>query len=164
MSSESATPSPTIQEQIDADWKAAMKARAPEKNALASIRTELKNRAIEVRSAGDQTTTVSDEDANKVLVKMAKQRSESIAEYTKGGRDDLVEKEAAELKVIEGYLPAGLGEDAVLAIVDEVIAATGATSMSDLGKVMGQAMAKAKAAGRVDGKVVQAAVKTRLGG
>ena len=152
----------TIQAQVDADWKTAMKARAPEKDALAGIRSELKSKAIATRKAGDQSTTLDDELAGEVLLKMAKQRAESITEFTKGGRDDLAEKETAELAVIEGYLPKALDEAAVGAIVDEVIAATGATSMQDLGKVMGKAMGQAKAAGRVDGKLVQTLVKQKL--
>jgi uncharacterized protein YqeY len=97
-----------------------------------------------------------------VLVKMAKQRSESIVEYEKGGRDDLVAKEQGELEVIERYLPKALDEDALRGIIKEVIDQVGATSVKEMGKVMGPAMGKAKAAGRVDGKVVQALVKELL--
>lgn len=152
----------TIQEQVDRDWKDAMKARSSDKDALSSIRTELKNKAIETRAAGDQSTTLDDEKATDVLTKMAKQRAESIAEYQKGGRDDLVATEQAELTVIERYLPKSLDEAALKTIIAEAIAEVGATSMKEMGKVMGPAMAKAKAAGRVDGKVVQALVKEAL--
>ena len=151
----------SLQDDVTEAWKTAMKARDPKKDALASIRTELKNAAINARSGGDQSTELDDAEALKVLGKMAKQRRESISEYEKGGRDDLVAKEKAELEVIESFLPAAMSDDEIAAIVDEVIAQTGASSMKDMGKVMGPAMAKV--AGRADGKAVQAAVKAKLG-
>jgi uncharacterized protein YqeY len=149
-----------LQEDINAAWKDAMKARDPKKDVLGLMRTELKNEAIASRSGGDQSTELGDDAALKVLQRMAKQRKESIAEYEKGGRDDLVEKEQAELSAIEVFLPAGLSEAELAALVDEVIAETGATSMKEMGKVMGAAMKKA--AGRADGNAVQAAVKAKL--
>jgi len=150
-----------IQEQVETGWKEAVKARDPKKDVLSLIRTELKNRAINTRTAGDTTTTVSDEVALDVLSKMAKQRRESIAEYEKGGRQDLVDKEGFELSVIEGFLPKGLSDDEVRAIVKEAIAATGATSAKEMGKVMSAIMPKTK--GRADGKRVQELVKEALG-
>lgn len=153
--------SESLQTQVDAAWKEAMKARDPSKDALSSIRTELKNKAIETRSAGDSATTLDDKLALDVLTKMAKQRRESIAEYEKGGRDDLVAKEQAELDVITRFLPAALTSEELGAIVDDVIAETGATSMKDMGKVMGPIMART--AGRADGKAVQAKVREKLG-
>lgn len=151
----------SLEEQIQTAWKDAMKARDPKKDALSAIRTELKNYAINARGAGERTG-LPDEEVLVVLGKMAKQRRESIAEYEKGGREDLVEKERLELSVIESYLPAQLSDEELGKIVDEVIAETGASSMKDMGKVMGPIMARAK--GRADGKQVQAAVKQRLGG
>ncbi len=153
--------SDSLQTQVDAAWKEAMKARDPSKDALSGIRTELKNKAIETRGAGDSTTTLDDKLALDVLNKMAKQRRESIVEYEKGGRDDLVAKEKAELEVIARFLPAALSDSELGAIVDAVIAETGATSMKDMGKVMGPIMAKA--GGRADGKAVQAKVREKLG-
>ncbi len=153
--------SDSIQAQVDAAWKDAMKARAPSKDTLSAIRTELKNKAIETRAAGDSGTTIGDDRALEVLDGMAKQRRESIAEYTKGGRDDLVAQEEAELVVIDRFLPAPLDDAELGAIVDAVIAESGATSMKDMGKVMGPVIAKAQ--GRADGKRVQALVKDRLG-
>lgn len=150
----------SLEEQINAAWKDAMKARDPKKDALASIRTELKNHAINSRGAGERTG-LPDDEVLEVLGKMAKQRRESIAEYTKGDRQDLVDKESLELSVIEGYLPAQLSDEELGKIVDEVLKETGASSMKDMGKVMGPIMAKAK--GRADGKQVQALVKQRLG-
>lgn len=150
-----------IQEQVETGWKEAVKARDPKKDVLSLIRTELKNRAINTRTAGDTTTVVNDEVALDVLTKMAKQRRESIAEYEKGGRQDLVDKEGFELSVIEGFLPKGLTDDEVRAIVTEAIAQTGATSAKEMGKVMSAIMPKTK--GRADGKRVQELVKEALG-
>ncbi len=151
----------SLEEQINTAWKDAMKARDPKKEGLSLIRTELKSFAINTRGAGERTG-LSDEDVIEVLGKMAKQRRESIAEYEKGGRQDLVDKESLELSVIEAYLPAPLSEAELGKIVDEVIAETGASSMKDMGKVMAPILAKAK--GRADGKQVQAIVKQRFGG
>ena len=151
----------SIQKQVEDDWKTAVKARDPAKDTFSQIRTELKNKAIATRAGGSSSTEVDDEVALEVLTKMAKQRRESIAEYEKGGRDDLVEKEAAELKVIETYLPKGLSDDELKAIVDETVKAVGATSAKEMGKVMGALMPKVK--GRADGKQVQALVKAALG-
>jgi hypothetical protein len=151
----------SLQDQINDDWKSAMKARDPSKDALGLIRTELKNFAIQTREAGAQGTTLEDEKALEVLTKMAKQRRDSIAEYEKGGRDDLVQKETLELRVIENYLPQQLSAEELAALVDEAIAATGASSMKDMGKLMGVLMPKTK--GRAEGREIQAMVKAKLG-
>ncbi len=143
---------------INTAWKEAMKARDPRKDALASIRTEVKNKVISTRADGEAAPT--DELVLEVLAKMAKQRKESIDEYTKAERDDLVEKERLELSVIEGYLPKQLDEATVDGLVREAIAETGSTSAKDMGKAMKAAMAKV--AGRADGKLVQARVKALL--
>lgn len=151
----------SLQDQINDDWKSAMKARDPSKDALGLIRTEFKNFAIQTREAGAQGTTLEDEKALEVLTKMAKQRRDSIAEYEKGGRDDLVQKETLELRVIENYLPQQLSAEELAALVDEAIAATGASSMKDMGKLMGVLMPKTK--GRAEGREIQAMVKAKLG-
>ena len=96
------------------------------------------------------------------LKKMAKQRKESVDEYKKGGRQDLVDKEQFELTVIESFLPQAMSADELTAIVKAAVAESGATSAKDMGKAMKAAMAKI--AGRADGKDVQAAVKAALGG
>jgi uncharacterized protein YqeY len=95
-----------------------------------------------------------------VLRKMAKQRQESIAEYEAASRQDLVEKEALELQVIESFLPQKLTDDEVIALVREALAEVGATSAKDMGKAMKAALAKV--AGRADGKVVQGHIKSML--
>jgi len=149
-----------LYDDIGTAWKEAMKARDPKKEALAGIRTEVKNKVIAGRTDGGGAIEPSDELVLEVLAKMAKQRKESIDEFTKASRDDLVEKEAFELAVIESYLPKKLGDDEVTALVKEALAEAGTTSQKDLGKAMKAAMAKI--AGRADGKVVQAAVKALL--
>lgn len=150
----------SLQQRINDDWKEAMKARDPRKDALGLIRTELKNQAINTRAAGAQGTELDDELALDVLAKMAKQRRESIEEYKKGGRQDLVDKESLELSVIETYLPQPLSQEELAAIVDETIQQTGASSMKEMGKVMGALMPKVK--GRADGKQLQELVKQKL--
>ncbi len=95
-----------------------------------------------------------------VLEKMVKQRRDSVEQFEKGGREDLAAIERAEIEVIQAYLPEQLSADEIAALVDEVIAATGAESIRDMGKVMGQI--KAKAAGRADMGAVSATVKERL--
>jgi uncharacterized protein YqeY len=95
-----------------------------------------------------------------LLATQAKRRRESITLYTQGEREDLAAQEAAELVVIEGYLPEPLTEDDVRAMVVEIMAATGAESMRDMGKVMGQLMPKLK--GRFDGKLAKGVVQSAL--
>jgi uncharacterized protein YqeY len=150
-----------LYDDITAGWKDAMKARDPKKDALAAIRTEVKNKVINSRTDGGGEIQAPDELVLEVLNKMAKQRKESIAEYERGGRPDLVDKEAFELSVVESFLPRKLTESEVAAIVAGAIAESGAASMKDMGKVMKLAMTKT--AGRADGNVVQAAVKAALG-
>jgi uncharacterized protein YqeY len=151
-----------LYDDITTGWKDAMKARDPKKDTLAAIRTEVKNKVINTRTEGAGEITAPDDLVLEVLQKMAKQRKESIGEYERGGRDDLVQKEAFELAVIESFLPKKLTADEVAAIVKDAVAETGATSARDMGKVMKAAMAKV--AGRADGTAVQAAVKAALTG
>lgn len=151
----------TIQDKVGHDWTVAMKARDPKKDVLSLVKTELKNMAINTRSDGAGGTSVSDDVALDVLTKMAKQRRESIASYQAANRQDLVDKEAFELSVIEAYLPKKLTDDELKQLIQDVIKQVGATSIKDLGKVMGGVLAKAK--GRVEGSQVQAMVKAILG-
>ena len=152
----------SLQENITEAWKAAMKARSAEKDILALMRTELKNKAIATREAGSSSTEVNDETALAVFQKMAKQRKDSIEQYKTGGRDDLVAAEQAELDVIKRYLPQPMSEAEIDAVIQKVMADTGASSMQDMGKVMGPSMGQLK--GRADGKQVQARVRALLGG
>ncbi len=97
-----------------------------------------------------------------VLVSAAKKRREAIEAYTKAGRQDLAEKEAAELAVISEYLPKGLTQEEIVAIIEAAIKEVGATGAGEVGKVMGKIMSQVK--GRADGKLVQQLVRERLGG
>lgn len=104
---------------------------------------------------------LTDEEVLGQIAKSAKQHRESIDAYEKGGRDDLVDKEKAELSVLEKFLPEQISEEEISRIVDEVINSTGAKGAGDIGRVMGQVMAKVK--GQADGNVVSAVVKSKLG-
>jgi uncharacterized protein YqeY len=147
----------TLKERITDDMKAAM--RAGEKDRLATIRLILAAvKQIEV----DERITLDEARMLSVLEKLGKQRKESIAQFESGGRADLVAKEAAELAVIQAYLPAQLSDAELDALIAEAMASTGAASIKDMGKVMG--VVKAKAAGRADMAVVGARIKQKLGG
>jgi uncharacterized protein len=140
---------------LNADVKAAMK--GGDKVRLSTTRlllAALKNERI----ARERELTVDEE--LQLLATQAKRRRESITLYQQGGRDDLEAQERAELVVIEGYLPEQLSDDDVRAMVAEIVAATGAESMRDMGKVMGQLMPKLK--GRFDGKVAKGLVQSAL--
>lgn len=145
-----------MKEQIIADMKSAMK--AGEKDRLKVVRLILAAiKQIEV----DQRIEVDDVTVLAVLEKMVKQRRDSIEQFQNGNRQDLADIEIAEIAVLDTYLPEQLSESEVDQIVDDAIAATGAESIRDMGKVMGQI--KAKAAGRADMGAVGAKVKARLG-
>lgn len=144
-------------EKIEADLKQAMKNKEAERlSTLRMVKTALKNREIE------KMAPVTDDEAIKLLQSLVKQRRDSIDQYAKAGRPELAEKEAEEIKVIEGYLPAALDEAAILKIVEEAIAETGASSAKELGVVMKAVMAKL-AGQTVDGKVVNQLVRSKLG-
>lgn len=110
----------------------------------------------------DDRVTLDDAGVLQVLTKQAKQRRESIAEYTKAGRDDLVEQEAYELGVIEAYLPQMMSKEEIEVLVKQAIADTGATSSKDMGKVMGKLMPQVK--GKADGRLVNEVVREQLAG
>lgn len=148
----------TLKEQLTEDMKEAMKAREAGKLRLAVIRmvrSSIKN--IEINEKKD----LNDEDVLAVLMKEVKMRQDSLEEFKKADRQELIAQAEEEIKILQAYLPAALSDDELKAIVAEVIAAVGATSPKDMGKVMPQVMAKAK--GRADGKRINAMVKTLLG-
>jgi uncharacterized protein YqeY len=147
----------TLKERITEDMKTAM--RSAEKDRLAVIR--LLQAAIKQREV-DERITLDDAQITAVLEKMIKQRKESIVAFEKGARADLVAKETAEIAVLQPYLPAQLSDAELDAIIGEAIAATGAASIKDMGKVMG--IVKSKAAGKADMGAVGARIKARLGG
>jgi len=147
----------TLKERITEDMKTAM--RSGEKDRLAVIR--LLQSAIKQREV-DERITLDDAQVTSVLEKMIKQRKESIAAFEKGARPDLVAKEAAEIAILQPYLPAQMSEADLDALIAEAIASTGAASIKDMGKVMG--IVKAKAAGKADMGAVGARIKAKLGG
>lgn len=144
-------------DQISADIKAAMLAR--DKVRLETLRN-IKKVFLEAKSAPGANDQLADDAAMKILQKLAKQGKESAATYTQQNRPDLAADELAQVAVIEEYLPKALSEAEIEAIVKEVIAATGAASMKDMGKVMG--MASKKMAGQADGGTISAIVKKLL--
>ena len=145
----------SLKDDLQQDMKAAM--RAGEKPRLAVIR--LINAAIKQREV-DERIELDDAQVTAVLDKMAKQRRESIEQYEKAGRDDLAGQENFELDIIKAYLPEQLGDEEIDAMIAEAIAATGAASMKDMGKVMGQL--KGKLAGRADMGAVSGKIKAKL--
>ncbi len=145
----------SLKDAITDDMKSAMK--AGDKDRLKVVRLILAAiKQVEV----DTRETLDDAAVLGVLNKMVKQRRDSVQQFDKGGRSDLAAIERAEIEVLETYLPEQLSADELAAMVDEAIGATGAESMRDMGKVMGQI--KSKAAGRADMGAVSAAVKARL--
>jgi len=147
-------------EQIQKDITAAMKARDEQRlSTLRMVKAALKNREIEKMAPLD------DKEAQQVLSTLIKQRKDSVAQFTKGGRQEMADKEAAEITLIEFYMPKAAGEEEIVAGVKAVIAEMGAPTMKDMGTVMKNVMARFSAAGmRVDGKQVSEIVKRELGG
>jgi len=152
---------PSLKTQITDEMKAAMK--SGDKVRLGALRmflAAIKTREVEGATARE----LSDDEIRLVAAKEVKKRSESIEAFENAGRDELAAKERAEREILEPYAPPQVDEAAIDALVDEAIAATGATSVKEMGIVMGAVMSKAKALGQVDGAVVQAKVRAKLGG
>jgi uncharacterized protein YqeY len=147
----------TLKERITEDMKAAM--RAGEKERLGVIR--MLQAAIKQREV-DERITLDDAQVVAAVEKMVKQRREAIAQFESGGRADLVAKETAEIALLQAYLPAQLGDAELDALISDAITQTGASTVKDMGKVMG--VVKAKAAGRADMGAVGARIKARLAG
>jgi uncharacterized protein YqeY len=148
-----------LRDRINEDLTGAMKAKnAARLSVLRMMKTAVKNREIEARAELDDAATI------QVLSTLIKQRKDSIEQFTKGGRQEMADKEAAEIKLIETYLPKAAGEDEIVAGVRAaILEMTGPLTMKDMGTVMKAAMARFAAAGmRVDGKVVSEAVKKEL--
>jgi uncharacterized protein YqeY len=150
----------SLSEQIQKDITAAMKAREEARlSTLRMVKAALKNREIEKMAALD------DKEAQQVLSTLIKQRKESVEQFTKGGRQEMADKEAAEIVLIETYMPKAAGEAEIVAGVKAAIGEMGSPTMKDMGAVMKNAMARFAAAGmRVDGKMVSEAVKKELAG
>ena len=147
----------TLFDQISNDIKEAMKAR--DKVRLETLRN-IKKVFLEAKTAPGANDTFEDADALKIIAKLAKQGRETAVTYTQAGRQDLADAELAQVEVLESYLPKQLDEAEIEAVVRDIIAQTGATSMKDMGKVMGTATKQL--AGQADGRVVSAIVKKLL--
>jgi uncharacterized protein len=146
-----------IVEQVGKDLVAAMKAREELKlSVLRMMKTALKLKQVELNKP------LEDAEALAVLRTLAKQRHESAEAFRQGGRDDLADKEEAEIKIVEAYLPAAVTDEEIDAAVAAALAETGAASPKELGKVMKAAMAKL-AGKNVDGKRVSEKVRAKLG-
>ena len=146
----------SLEKTLGADIVTAMKAKDPIKlTALRMLKTALTNKSIEKGRALD------DAEELQVVSTLVKQRRDSIEQFTKGGRQDLADKEEAEIAILNTYLPAAASDDDIAAAVTKAIAETGANSAKDMGKVMKAAMA-ALAGKTVDGKKVSEAVKSKL--
>ena len=146
----------TLKERITEDMKAAM--RSKDAARLSTIRMLLA--AVKQREV-DERITLTDADVLAIIDKMIKQRKDSVSQFEAGGRADLVAKDSAEIGWLTDYLPAQLGDAELAALVQEAIAATGAASVKDMGKVM--AHVKPKAQGRTDIGALSARIKAALG-
>ncbi len=145
----------SLKEKITEDMKTAMRAKdAPRLLTIRGLLAALKQREVDERITLDDAAVVA------IIDKLVKQRKDSISQFTAGGRQDLVDKESAELVVLEGYLPQRLGADEVAAEVAKVVAEVGASGPGDMGKVMGAV--KARLAGKAEMSLVSAAVKQAL--
>jgi hypothetical protein len=149
-----------LSDQIQKDIITAMKARDEARlSTLRMVKAALKNREIEKMAPLD------DKESQQVLGTLIKQRKDSVEQFTKGGRQEMADKEAAEIVLIESYMPKAAGEAEIVAGVKAAIAEMGSPTMKDMGTVMKTAMAKFSAQGmRVDGKVVSEAVRKELAG
>ena len=145
----------TLKDQITEDMKTAMRAKdAPRLSSIRMLLAAVKQREVDERIVLDDAAVVA------IVDKSIKQRKDSIAAFQSAGRTDLVDKETAELAVLQAYLPARLSADEVTAAVAQIVAGLGATGPGDMGKVM--AAVKAQLAGKADMGVVSAAVKAAL--
>jgi hypothetical protein len=149
----------SLKEIIDADIKAAMKAKDKIRlETVRSIKKFILEKEVSLRPQGQESLTPEQE--VEILVQQAKQRRDSIEQFKTAGRTDLVDKEAQELAIIETYLPQQLSEEQLKEIIGEIIVTLGATSPKDLGKVMGTAIKQLK--GQADGKKIEQIVKEKL--
>ncbi len=145
-----------LREQIGNDVKDAMRAKDSLRlTALRFLQAAVKNREIEMRP-----NPITPEDVQGVIRKLVKQRKESIEQYTAAKRQDLVDPETAELKILEAYLPKALGKEELIKIVEQVIAETGAKSRKEMGVVMKAAMAKAE--GAADSRTLSEIIQSKL--
>lgn len=148
----------SISEQVHKDMIESMKTKQELRlETLRMVKSALKSKEI------DKRTPLDEKEELQILSTLIKQRKDSIEQFTKGGRQELADKEAKEIEFIEGYMPKSLGEAEIVAVVKSVIAEMGSPTMKDMGTVMKASMAKFGGA-RVDGKVVSETVKKELAG
>ena len=149
----------SLKEKIGEDIKTAMKAKDKVRlQTVRGIKKAILEKEVELRPKGQDS--LSEVQEIELLSQQAKQRRDSIEQFKNAGRDDLAEKESQELAIIETYLPEQVSDSEIEAIVDQIIASSGAASLKDLGKVMGPAMKELK--GKADGKKIQELVKSKL--
>ena len=145
-----------LEERIAADYKESMKARDQLRTqAISFLRSELKYYAIDKKKS-----SLEDSDVAVVLKKLIKQRQDSIQQFEKGNRQDLVAKEKSELELLKSYLPQEMSEAEVVGIVDSVVKELGAVSIKDMGRVIKEVMAKTQ--GKADGKMISDIVRKKL--
>lgn len=152
----------SLRDQINADLKDAMK--AGDKRKLATIRlmnSAIKDKDISARTEGHDSEKVADAVVMDVFAKMVKQRQDSIAAFDAGGRAELAQAEREEMAIIQSYMPKQMGDDEAKAAIAGVVAAVGATSVKDMGKVMAEL--KAKYSGQIDMGKAGGVVKALLG-
>ena len=147
----------SLEEKLLNDLKQAMKS----KDQLATgVLRMLKSQLMLEKTKKGGEKELSDEVVQQIFAGYAKKLAEAVEQFEKGGRDDLAQTHKAELKIVQSYLPEQAGKEEIQQVVDEVIQATGASEPSDMGKVMGQVMARLK--GRADGKILSQMVCERL--
>ena len=145
-----------IREKILADIKSAMVSKDTIKlNTLRFLNSAIKNKEIDSRP-----TPITAEDIMQVIKKLVKQRKESIEQFSTAGRMDLADQESSELKILEAYMPSQMTKEQIEKLVADVIAATGAKTVKDMGTVMKESMARS--AGNADGKMLSEVIKSKL--
>ncbi len=147
----------TLEERLDADLKEAMRSGdTTRKLAIRAVKTAI----MEARVSGQEQHALSEDEVQKIILKQVKQRRDSAAEFARGGRDDLIAKEEAEIKVLEAYLPKMMDEAEIRTRVQAVIAELGVTNMKGLGPVMKRLTAELR--GLADGQLVNRIVREQL--
>jgi uncharacterized protein len=149
----------SLKERIGEEIKSAMKAKDKIRlETVRGIKKAILEKEVALRPQGQDSLT--EEQEIELVAQLAKQRRDSIEQFTKAGRNDLADKESQELAILETYLPKQLDDTELESVIDEIINSVGATTAKDLGKVMGTAMKELK--GKADGKKIQALVKSKL--
>ena len=152
----------SIKQLLDTDMKQAMKARdRPRVTCIRMLKSKLLEREVSLRAKHGTDYEITDEEARAVIATYAKQRRDSIESYAKGGRDDLVADEQAELEIVSTYLPRQLSEEELRPLVQAAVTESGAESIKDIGKVMKVLMPRTK--GKADGNQVNRIVRELLG-